>query len=126
MGDKDSADPSDDRMPAGPRVHGDGIPSGNGNIFFAAVEMTRMPMIVTDPRQPDNPVVFANNAFQKMTGYGSDEIVGQNCRFLQGPDTDKQTLDEVRRAVAERREFATEILNYRKDGYSFWNASTLR
>lgn len=122
MGDTDSADLSNGQMPAGPRVHGDGIPSGNGNIFFAAVEMTRMPMIVTDPRQPDNPVVFANNAFQKMTGYSSSEIVGQNCRFLQGPDTDKQTLDELRQAVAERREFATEILNYRKDGYSFWNA----
>ena len=79
-------------------------------------------MIVTDPRQPDNPVVFANNAFLGMTGYTAEEIVGRNCRFLQGPGTDRESIRELRQAVAERREFATEILNYRKDGYSFWNA----
>ncbi|MFC7551501.1 PAS domain-containing protein [Pseudoroseomonas wenyumeiae] len=55
-----------------------------GNVFFAAVEMTRMPMILTDPNQPDNPVVFANRAFQDLTGYRQEEIVGRNCRFLQG------------------------------------------
>jgi PAS domain-containing protein len=55
-----------------------------GNIFFAAVEMTRLPMTVTDPRQPDNPIVFANGAFLDLTGYEQDEVVGRNCRFLQG------------------------------------------
>lgn len=92
------------------------------DVFFAAVEMTRMPMTVTDPRQPDNPIVFANQAFLNMTGYRADEIIGSNCRFLQGPETDRATLAELRRAIAERREHATEILNYRKDGYNFWNA----
>lgn len=64
----------------------------NHDIFFAAVETTRMPMIVTDPRQPDNPIIFANRAFLEMTGYGLSEIVGNNCRFLQGPDTDRDTV----------------------------------
>ena len=92
------------------------------DIFFAAVETTRMPMIVTDPRQPDNPIIFANRAFLAMTGYTPDELVGRNCRLLQGPETDQETLAQVREAVRERREFATEILNYRKNGSTFWNA----
>jgi PAS domain S-box-containing protein len=92
------------------------------DIFFAAVSTTRMPMIVTDPHQPDNPVIFANHAFLRMTGYELTEIIGSNCRFLQGPETDRATIDEVRSAVADRRELATEILNYRKDGSTFWNA----
>ncbi len=91
-------------------------------IFFAAVETTRMPMIVTDPRQPDNPIIFANRAFLAMTGYSPEELIGRNCRFLQGPETDRETVSQVRQAIAERREFATEILNYRKNGSTFWNA----
>ncbi|MBN8909301.1 MAG: PAS domain-containing protein, partial [Rhodospirillales bacterium] len=83
---------------------------------------TRMPMLVTDPRQSDNPIVFANRAFIAMTGYTQDEIVGHNCRFLQGPATDRQTVQAIRQAIEERREISLEILNYRKDGSTFWNA----
>jgi PAS domain S-box-containing protein len=93
-----------------------------GNIFFAAVEMTRMPMVVTDPRQPDNPIVFANGAFFDLTGYGNEEVIGRNCRFLQGPETDQHTLDEVRNAIREQRAVAVDLLNYRKNGEPFWNA----
>ena len=92
------------------------------DIFFAAVETTRVPMIVTDPLQPDNPIIFANRAFTRMTGYARNEIVGSNCRFLQGPDTDQATVAQVRDAIREGREIATEVLNYRKDGTPFWNA----
>ena len=99
-----------------------GVIDQHHDIFFAAVERTRMPMIVTDPHQPDNPIIFANRAFIRMTGYTVEELIGNNCRFLQGPDTDRDTVSEVRDAVMEHREFATEILNYRKDGSSFWNA----
>ncbi|MBS0426779.1 MAG: PAS domain-containing protein [Proteobacteria bacterium] len=96
--------------------------SHKDDIFFAAIETTRMPMLVTDPRQPDNPIVFANRAFVAMSGYSRDEIVGHNCRFLQGPATDRQTVQAIRAAIEERREISLEILNYRKDGSTFWNA----
>ncbi len=92
-----------------------------GSVFFAAIEMTRMPMILTDPRQPDNPIVFANRAFQDLTGYTQGELVGRNCRFLQGPETSRETVAELRQAVEERRAIATEILNYKRDGSPFWN-----
>lgn len=91
-------------------------------MFFAAIESTRMPMLVTDPRLPDNPVVFANQAFLSMTGYAQEEILGHNCRFLQGPQTDRSAVQALREAIEDRREFTTEILNYRKNGSTFWNA----
>jgi PAS domain S-box-containing protein len=97
-------------------------PLGRDDVFFAAVEMTRMPMLVTDPNQPDNPVVFANHAFQQLTGYGPDDIMGQNCRFMQGPETDPEAIAAIRAALAARTDIAIELVNYRKDGRPFWNA----
>jgi PAS domain S-box-containing protein len=93
-----------------------------GGVFFVATEMTRMPMLVTDPRLPDNPIVFANGAFLDLTGYAREDILGRNCRFLQGAMTSRGTLDHIREALTERRPIAVEILNYRKDGTAFWNA----
>ncbi len=81
-----------------------------------------MPMTVTDPHLPDNPIVFANRAFLEMTGYSAEEVIGNNCRFLQGPETDPASISDVRQSIETRSEFATEVLNYRKDGSSFWNA----
>ncbi len=92
------------------------------DIFFAAVKTTRMPMVVTDPHRPDNPIIFCNDAFSFMTGYSQDEILGYNCRFLQGPETDQAAIAEVRAAIAKREEVAVEVLNYRKNGSTFWNA----
>ena len=56
--------------------------------FAGAMRATRMPMLITDPRQPDNPIILANQAFLDLTGYPAEEVIGRNCRFLQGPDTD--------------------------------------
>lgn len=92
-----------------------------GSVFFAAIEMTRMPMILTDPAQDDNPIVFANNAFLDLTGYDLDEVVGRNCRFLQGAQTDREVVRQLREAVAARHAISIEILNYRRDGSPFWN-----
>ena len=93
-----------------------------GNVFFAAVEMTRMPMVVTDPRQADDPIVFVNRAFLDLTLYEEKDLIGRNCRMLQGPQTNPETVAEIRAALAERRAIALDILNYKADGTPFWNA----
>ena len=80
-----------------------------------------MPMVVTDPRQPHNPIVLANQAFLDLTGYAAEEVVGRNCRFLQGKGSSPVAIAEIRAAVAEIREANVEVLNYRKDGSAFWN-----
>lgn len=95
---------------------------GQGDPFAAAVRATRMPMIVTDPRRHDNPIVFANAAFLALTGYNHDEVIGRNCRFLQGRDTDRGSVAAIRAAVEARNDISIDILNYRKDGTPFWNA----
>ncbi|GAC1497526.1 MAG: hypothetical protein NVS2B15_20280 [Pseudarthrobacter sp.] len=66
-------------------VHGD-QGRGGQDVFHAAVQMSRMPMCLSDPNQPDNPLVFVNQAFERLTGYPAAEVIGRNCRFLQGPE----------------------------------------
>ena len=95
--------------------------AGGSDPFAAAVRATRMPMLITDPRQEDNPIVFVNDAFARLTGYDRSETLGTNCRFLQGPDTDKDDVARVREAIAQQVPIEVELLNYRKDGTTFWN-----
>ena len=91
------------------------------DLLFTAAEKTRMPQIVTDPNLPDNPIVFANRAFQELCGYGADNLIGRNCRFLQGPDTDPADVAKVRDAIAARRDVVVELVNYHRDGTPFRN-----
>ena len=93
----------------------------NTDPFIAAVRATRMPMVITDPRQPDNPIVFVNDAFCRLAGYDRDEILGRNCRFLQGPNTDREAVARLREALEAVRPIELDLLNYRKDGEPFWN-----
>jgi len=78
-------------------------------------------VVVTDPRQADNPIVFASQAFLRLTGYDAEEVIGQNCRFLQGPETERRHIAEVRNAIREERPCQVCLLNYRKNGDKFWN-----
>jgi PAS domain S-box-containing protein len=96
-------------------------PTGTTDPFAAAVRATRMPMVITDPRQHDNPVVFANDAFCRLTGYERSEIIGRNCRFLQGPETDRAAVSRIRAAVDEAHSIEIDIRNHRKNGEPFWN-----
>lgn len=89
--------------------------------FASAVRATRMPMLITDPRQDDNPIVFANAAFSRLTGFDRQEIQGRNCRFLQGPETDPSEVARLRDAIQKQTPIELELLNYRKDQTTFWN-----
>ncbi|WEK04585.1 MAG: PAS domain-containing protein [Candidatus Devosia phytovorans] len=89
--------------------------------FAAAMRATRMPMLITDPRQSDNPIVFVNDAFLRLTGYTRDETLGRNCRFLQGPGTNIEDVDRIRQAIKDLVPIEIDLLNYRKDGTLFWN-----
>jgi PAS domain S-box-containing protein len=93
-----------------------------GLLFEQAVAQSRMAMCLSDPHKPDQPIIFANRAFRDLTGYDKDEIVGRNCRFLQGKDTDPETIAYISRALLREEVVVVEILNYRKDGTEFWNA----
>ncbi len=93
--------------------------------LVTAIERMSTGLIITDPRRQDNPIVFVNPAFSRFTGYTFDEAIGRNCRFLQGPDTDPQARKQLRAAVAAGQEITTVLLNYRKDGCSFWNELTI-
>ena len=90
-------------------------------LALVALTRTRMPIVVTDARRPDHPIILANPAFLDLTGYRADEILGRDCRFLQGPGTNPAAVAQIRAALAEGREATVELLNYRKDGSSFWN-----
>jgi PAS domain S-box-containing protein len=89
--------------------------------FAAAVRAAQMAMVITDPLQDDNPIVFVNNAFCDLTGYPRDEILGRNCRFLQEPDTDRAEIARLRDAIEKRVPVEALLLNRRKDGGVFWN-----
>ncbi len=90
-----------------------------------AIAATTSGILLTDARQPDNPIVFANPAFTEITGYSEQEVLGGNCRFLQGPESDPATVAQLREAIARGRPINVEIRNYRKDGTPFWNALSI-
>jgi PAS domain S-box-containing protein len=87
-----------------------------------ALESASQGILITDPGRPDNPIIYANPAFERLTGFARAEVLGCNCRILQGVETDPAAVAELRRAVREGLPCAVELLNYRKDGSTFWNA----
>lgn len=94
----------------------------SGVLFEQAMAQTRMAICLTDPNSPDDPIVFANRAFRELTGYSEEEVIGRNCRFLQGPETDQKEVAKIREALETEDVTVVELLNYRKNGETFWNA----
>jgi phosphoserine phosphatase RsbU/P len=86
-----------------------------------ALDVAAEGITIADARLPDRPLIYANDGFARVTGYAISEVLGRNCRFLQGPGTDRAAVAEIREAIAHERECIVEILNYRKDATTFWN-----
>nr|AML78527.1 putative LOV domain-containing protein [Pandorina morum] len=89
------------------------------------VERIQQNFVISDPTLPDCPIVFASDAFLELTGYSREDVLGRNCRFLQGPGTDPMTVDQIREAIRTGTEITVRILNYTKQGRPFWNMFTM-
>jgi PAS domain S-box-containing protein len=87
-----------------------------------SIRLSPIATVLSNPRLPDNPIIAANAAFCALTGYGEGEIVGRNCRFLAGPNTEPWLTERIRQSLRDLRPSLTELLNYRKDGTAFRNA----
>ncbi len=91
------------------------------NLFRRTLDATDNVISITDPSLHDNPLIYVNKQFEELTGYTYDEVVGQNCRFLQGDDFDQPELERLREAIKKGENIRVELRNYRKDGEMFWN-----
>ena len=90
-------------------------------LLLGALHNTAFGVTMADARNDDLPLIYSNPAFETMTGYSDHEISGQNCRFLQGPDTNQESVEKIRHAIRARKAVTCVLLNYRKDGKPFWN-----
>ncbi|MDZ7584710.1 MAG: PAS domain S-box protein, partial [Thiobacillus sp.] len=86
-----------------------------------AIESSVNAILITDAEVPGNPLIYANPAFERITGYSQEEALGRNCNFLQNEDTDQPNIEALRQAIREQREGHAVLRNYRKDGSMFWN-----
>lgn len=100
------------------------LQSRNGDLaaLQAVFGGVRMPVILADAKQDSHPIVFANQAFLDLTGYAREEVLGRNCRFLQGTETDAKAVARIRDALARAEPISIDVVNYRADGARFWNA----
>lgn len=90
-----------------------------------AMDEAPVGIAITDPDREDNPLVYVNDAFERVTGYAADEVVGRNCRLLQGEGTQEERVAEFRDAIDASEPVTVELLNYRADGEAFWNQVTV-
>ena len=100
-------------------------PEPSARHIVRAVDEAPVGITLSDPSLPDNPLVYVNKGYTELTGYSSDAVRGRNCRFLQGPDTDGESVAKMREAVNNEEMCSVELLNYREDGTPFWNRVTL-
>jgi len=98
-----------------------GSPGISAALMKRALSTTAEGVAISDPSRPDNPLIYVNEGFEKLTGYTAREVLGKNCRFLQGNQTDHAAVEEIRTAIKEQRPCVVELLNHRKDGTAFWN-----
>ena len=109
---------------------GPSLPSGFSSVkaivepdyrLIAALSTAQQTFVLSDPSQTDNPITYASPSFLALTGYTLKEVVGRNCRFLQGPETSHAAIKEIKDAVGRGEDISLCLLNYKKDGSPFWN-----
>jgi len=93
----------------------------SSDLMQRALSTTAEGITISDAALPDNPLIYVNKGFEELTGYAACEVLGENCRFLQGGQTDPMAAQEIRAAIREKRPCVVELLNHRKDGAAFWN-----
>lgn len=86
------------------------------------ISRSKVAAVISDPHLPDNPIIACNDAFTELTGYGADEILGRNCRFLRGELTEPGAAAALRAAIEAREPVMVDLFNYRKDSSVFRNA----
>ena len=86
-----------------------------------SVQQSQHSFVITDPSLQDNPIVFASDAFLKLTGYTREQVLGRNCRFLQGTETSQEKIDQIRKALTNGEDVTVTMVNYTADGTPFWN-----
>lgn len=94
----------------------------DGSALLSSIVNSPIASVISNPRLPDNPIIAVNRAFCDLTGYGDEEIVGRNCRFLAGPATEPWLTERIRQGTRDQKPTLVEILNYKRDGQPFRNA----
>jgi PAS domain S-box-containing protein len=106
------------------------MPSGFGPVktlmepdfrLMTALSGSQQNFAISDPSLPDNPIVYCSQGFLELTGYTLDQVLGRNCRFLQGPGTDQSAVEVIRKGINEGVDTSVCLLNYKADGTPFWN-----
>lgn len=115
----------EDAVKKGEGVATESAPARGGLDVATTLERIQQSFVIADPSLPDCPIVFASDGFLDFTGYTREEILGRNCRFLQGPRTDRRAVHEIRKAIDAGSECTVRLLNYTKQGKPFWNMFTL-
>lgn len=110
-------------LPIQPLAPASGVPEPLGaDVLAAALEASHVAVTISDVTRPEQPLRYVNAGFEAITGYRREEVLGRNCRFLQGPETDPEAVAALRRAIRGRTACDVELLNYRRDGRPFWNS----
>lgn len=89
--------------------------------FICSVKKSQQCFVITDPSLYDNPIVYASDDFYSLTGYSRDEVLGRNCRFLQGKDTSKEKLHKIKQCIGRGEDVGVCMINYTAQGIAFWN-----
>ncbi|MEQ9637494.1 MAG: PAS domain-containing protein [Devosia marina] len=100
-------------------------PLAERKIQDSKLDLSVQALTLSDVRTPDAPLVYVNRGFEKMTGYQRDDVIGRNCRFLQGTDTSPAAVEQMRAAIAKGESLLIDVLNYHRNGTPFWNRLSL-